>query len=722
MNEPNSQTHADASSWSHDSTTSLDVMQKRLLHELCWEFEVAIRSGEPVNLEHWLNRRGGLSRDLVLAELLAIELEVRYDADPDVDVPSLTDETMTLDVDETNIIQTDVDETENAFLKDCLDRMPNDGEVIHQVMQRAKLERCQRLAQSQFAHTNQRYEFIHELARGGTGAVWRVYDRHLHRQTAVKVLLDSHNNAEMRRRLEQEARLCGRMQHPGIVPIHELDHFENGTPFVSMKLIEGQTLAQLLQSETEKDQTKLIRIFLDVCEALAYAHQQGIIHRDLKPQNIMVGAFNEVQLMDWGLGKSLSTVSPAAPVSDGDTVVISNCDQTHVGSVFGTLAYMAPEQARGEVSQVDRRSDVFSLGGILCCILTGAPIYDVDSHTQMHLRACNGSVEGAVARLAACDADRRLRQLAIRCIAIRPEDRPADAGEVAAQLRAILMPRKSRGRFMIATAVASLALIVVAYSTNLSARLWAPADSTDHALVLNSSVAKSSIAKSSLTQQKPFGTPQSDSFERLEIATRCFKNKEYPECERLLREILNDDPYFVPAHLALIQVLRASEKPVDAANAANDAWQMFPHDRQVREAFVNGLFDERRPDVLETWKDVLKSQPDDVPLHLDIAWQLFIRKQLSDAETIYRTALKLDPNFFLGYYGLGMVLLEQKRYDESIVCFNRSLELTGDNPGWREDSQRMLDFAQTAATKHLQTSTSPSTLPKSVSPAGGLNR
>src|SRR5262249_52847147 len=161
-------------------------------------------------------------------------------------------------------------------------------------------------------------------------------------------------------------------------PVYELGQFDGRGPCIVMKLVRGQTLAQLLRARSgaAEGQARLLGVFEQVCQAVAYAHSRGVIHRDLKPANVMVGEFGEVQVMDWGLATrrgepELSAPGDAAPVADAP----GSPPQTQPGMLLGTPAYMAPEQARGEVAEVDRRSDVFGLGAILCEILTGQPPY-----------------------------------------------------------------------------------------------------------------------------------------------------------------------------------------------------------------------------------------------------------------------------------------------------------------------------------------------------------
>jgi len=156
---------------------------------------------------------------------------------------------------------------------------------------------------------NDKYQLQGEIARGGMGAVLRGRDTDLGRDLAVKVLLDAHKEKpEVGQRFIEEAQIGGQLQHPGIAPVYELGQFADQRPFFSMKLVKGDTLSKLLldRDDATTDRSKLIGIFEQVCQTMAYAHSRGVIHRDLKPANIMVGAFGEVQVMDWGLAKVLA--------------------------------------------------------------------------------------------------------------------------------------------------------------------------------------------------------------------------------------------------------------------------------------------------------------------------------------------------------------------------------------------------------------------------------
>ena len=304
-----------------------------------------------------------------------------------------------------------------------------------------------------------RLELFGEIARGGMGVVLRCRDPDLGRELAVKVLRDDlRGNPEMIRRFVEEAQIAGQLQHPGIVPIHELGSFGDDRPYFTMKLVKGRTLSRLLgeSGPSEADRARFLGIFEQVCQTVAYAHAHGVIHRDLKPSNVMVGAFGEVQVMDWGLAKVLPRCArdqSAGPVEAPvpETVIATvrsktDSDLSSAGSVLGTPSYMAPEQARGEVDRLDERVDVFALGSILCEILTGRPAFVGRSSDAMLRTAAQGDVGDALARLDASGADADLLALARDCLAPEREDRPRDAGAVAGRLTAYLAGVQERLR------------------------------------------------------------------------------------------------------------------------------------------------------------------------------------------------------------------------------------------------------------------------------------
>jgi hypothetical protein len=215
-----------------------------------------------------------------------------------------------------------------------------------------------------------RYDGGGEIGRGGGGRVVRAVDRRLDRPVAVKMPLSLDPSA--RARLEREARVMARLEHPGIVPVHDAGRLTDGTPYYAMKLLGGRTLRDVVRAAATLDERLvLVPHVLAVAEAVAYAHARRIIHRDLKPSNVLVGEFGETVVIDWGLAKDLAAADDdEAAEARGE---LPSADRTVTGAVMGTPQYMAPEQARGE--PVGERADVYALGAILYDLLAGAPPY-----------------------------------------------------------------------------------------------------------------------------------------------------------------------------------------------------------------------------------------------------------------------------------------------------------------------------------------------------------
>lgn len=308
------------------------------------------------------------------------------------------------------------------------------------------------------------FELLEEVGRGGMGVVYRVRDVSFDREVALKVLqpqLECHSQQALR--FTDEARITGQLQHPGIPAVHQVGMLPDGKPYLVMKLIKGYTLSDIIwpkeRATSGKNTSTLhvipaqyLSIFEAICQAMGYAHAHHVIHRDLKPDNIMVGAFGEVQVMDWGLAKVLHPQDHSAVMEDPATdpeLTMQYCDDTQIhtsgsqltiaGSVLGTPAYMAPEQAVGANAKIDARADVFGLGAILCCILTGKPPFVGDHAESTRLLAAMGLLNDTFERLDASGAEPELIVLAKRCLAIKPEDRPENGETVArevARLRA----------------------------------------------------------------------------------------------------------------------------------------------------------------------------------------------------------------------------------------------------------------------------------------------
>lgn len=256
-----------------------------------------------------------------------------------------------------------------------------------------------------------RYVLGREIGRGGMGSVWEAEDPELERVVAVKVLDLPDGTGELAARMRLEARVLARLEHPGIVPVHDVGSLPDGRPFYAMKLVRGERLdeaAARLATLPER-----LRLFLRVCEPVAFAHARGVVHRDLKPGNVMVGPFGEVLVLDWGIARLVGEGAPpegrrAAGSAEGDCLRPAATLATAAGTVLGTPGFMAPEQARGE-TDVDLRVDVYALGALLAVLAGEGP-----------------------------RRDRRLAAIVARAMEPAPRDRYADVPSLAADVKRFL--------------------------------------------------------------------------------------------------------------------------------------------------------------------------------------------------------------------------------------------------------------------------------------------
>ncbi len=278
-----------------------------------------------------------------------------------------------------------------------------------------------------------KYRLVRPIARGGMSVVWLVEDAELEREVALKVLDAVDPSGERVRRMLREARIVARLEHPGIVPIHDVGTLSDGRAYCAMKRIAGKTLRSWAAGPRALGER--LAVFRRVCDAVAFAHARGVIHRDLKPENVIVGAFGEVVVLDWGVAREIARSETSGSTEAADSGEARPLE-TRVGTLVGTPAYMAPEQWRGEVDRLDERTDVFLLGGLLWFLLTGAAPFEAGR------RETTGGPRDARG-----DVPRALDSVCRRAMAQAPADRYRGARDLAddvARFQAGLVPRAHR--------------------------------------------------------------------------------------------------------------------------------------------------------------------------------------------------------------------------------------------------------------------------------------
>jgi serine/threonine-protein kinase len=429
------------------------------IDEACDRFEAAWKAGERPRIENFLRADcPRLEHLALLRELLSIELFWRKKGG------------------------------ERPDPREYVDRFPDRDECVE--VARAFMRADPALG---------RFTQLELHATGGLGAVFKARDEELNREVAVKRIQDRRaHDPQSQARFLREAEVTGQLEHPGIVPVYSLSRSDDGSPFYAMRFIRGETLQAAIARFHAGDDSKangertlafrgLIRRFIDVCNTIGYAHSRGVLHRDIKPENIMLGPFGETLVVDWGLAKPLGKSDPASDTGERTLIppAAAGGGETLPGSALGTPAYMSPEQAAGELDRLEPRSDVYSLGATLYCLLTGKAPFAGDRF-EVAGKVQRGEFPGP--RRVDPSIDPALEAGCLKAMALRPEDRHGSCRALAEDLerwmadepvsawrepfarRAWRWVRRNRTKVVAAAVLLVTATITLGISTVLVAR------------------------------------------------------------------------------------------------------------------------------------------------------------------------------------------------------------------------------------------------------------
>ena len=383
------------------------ISDLKALDRICDQYEYAWQGGIPPSFAEWLENVPESIREIAFAELLKIDVACRKERgeqprSEDYSTPS---------------------ETQLGLLRELCDAETQRSD--------ASLEDTNGHVES---GSNQDipelpdYDILGELGRGGMGVVYRAHQKSLDRIVAIKLIRAGEwASKETVERFVSEAKAAAKLQHPGIVNIFEVGQFE-GLWYFSMEYVEGRTMDAVLRDESLCQQD-ICRYLAGVADAIDFAHQQGVIHRDIKPSNLIIDRFDRVKVMDFGLAK----------VTDNATAL------TRSGQIFGTPAYMSPEQARGDHAAIDHRSDIYSIGAVLYRALAGRPVFQSDSIAETVAMVVRDDPQSLHEHNADVDID--LDSTCLRCLHKIPDHRFRSAAELATALRKHIDPKAAgRGR------------------------------------------------------------------------------------------------------------------------------------------------------------------------------------------------------------------------------------------------------------------------------------
>lgn len=292
------------------------------------------------------------------------------------------------------------------------------------------------------AQGQQQFSVVRSHASGGLGNVSLAIDHAFGRQVAIKeIRVEQADDPHKQLRFLNEARITGQLEHPGIVPVYALGEDAQGHPYYAMKFVHGKTLSDAIaRYHAQPDLAalrNLLQRFVDICQAIAYAHSRGVIHRDLKPPNVMLGEYGETLVLDWGLAKQLNDADPNAANTDAeitseDVAAVADENLTQAGQVLGTPSYMAPEQAEGRLDELKAPADIYSLGAILYRILSGSAPYIGKNALDVVAQVLNGPPPSPSVLKPGIDP--ALQAICLKAMSRRPEDRYQTATELAEEI------------------------------------------------------------------------------------------------------------------------------------------------------------------------------------------------------------------------------------------------------------------------------------------------
>jgi len=584
--------------------------------------------------------------------------------------------------------------------------------------------------------TRERYSLMRLHARGGIGQVWLARDGELGRHVALKELRPERAESPASwARFIKEARITGQLEHPGIVPVYELARRAlDEQPFYTMRFVAGHTLSEAIKAYHQKrelgrtgprEQQELLSALVGACNAVAYAHSRGVIHRDLKPDNIALGDYGEVIVLDWGLAKLVdgpNDESAAPPVElEGET------GKTMPGQAMGTPRYMAPEQAAGRVDLIERRSDVYGLGAVLYEILTGRPPFSGSDSLEVMRKV--QSEEPQRPRDLCREVPAALEAVCLRALAKRPAARYASAKELAEELKRWLagdpveawrepwLTRAQRWigrhRTLMTTAAAFVLTAVVTLAIS-SVRLARERDRTEGArrdAVKNLGEARRQQERAEASLAKVRGaidhhwvTQRVDNYEEWQLNHR--------DDEFTFKHVWDDSLAFVEStidtqgsdpltalynarscaslgviHYARRRMVEAQHRFRQAAVAYEKLMVDYPNMTNYRPRLAgvyyhlgNALKDNGQSDeAFDAFSKSIELDPASALAHTGLAATLTQKAQYDRAIGVLRRALELNPKYSIAHNDLGMALKRKGLYDQAIPEFQKAIELEPKN-------------------------------------------
>jgi serine/threonine protein kinase/tetratricopeptide (TPR) repeat protein len=570
-----------------------------------------------------------------------------------------------------------------------------------------------------------RYQILRPHAKGGLGEVFVAEDLELHREVALKEIQECHaDDSISRARFLLEAEVTGRLEHPGIVAVYGLGQYADGRPFYAMRFIRGENLKDAIRGFHEAEKPgrdpgqrslalrQLLGRFVDVCNAVAYAHSRGVLHRDLKPGNIMLGKYGETLVVDWGLAKAVGRAGATRNVDESSFQPSSGAGEamTQMGSAIGTPAYMSPEQASGQLDELGSASDIYGLGATLYDLLTGkAPFRGGDAAEILQKVRAGDFVPP---RRINADIPAPLEAICLKAMALDPSKRYASCASLSEDIEHWLADEPvhaypepwttrlrrwlDRRRIVVSAAAAALhGLIWITAFLWLCLAVPLIQDTVTGFVLLPWSTELMFRVTRPVIENRSLSIIFLTAFLALDcwILWRLSRSSG----SRVLRELWSGIVVLVPSVLLCALTLVTILPFVKVIKGYNRHTALDAPECAVGHNDLGVVLDAKGnlEGAIRCYRTAIDLDPKYPLAHRNLGLALYAKGDLEEAIPCYRTAIKLDPQFAEAHCNLGHALQASGKFAEALDALKRGHEIGSQRKDWRYESAQWVKSCET---------------------------